>query len=237
MREMGQVVREMRIVCFGDSVTRGITFLKGRLRIVKESYPAILQQLIGEGNGEVLNKGVFNDNSTLMVERLESDVIEQQPDFVLVEVGGNDCNFDWAEVAKRPDEDHEPIVLLNDYLNNLRQIVENVTNAGITPILMTVLPLDPVRYYAQIMLLHGKNIAHWIATCGGIEHWHGNYNRQLRNLMKEMNVLSIDLRSRFKQAGNLDDLLSDDGIHPSRAGYKAMAEIIRDELGNLGIIR
>ncbi len=233
---MGQAVKEMRIVCFGDSVTRGITFLKGRLRIIKENYPAMLQQLLGESNGEVLNKGVFNDNSTLMIERLDTDVIEPHPDYVLVEVGGNDCNFDWAEVAKRPDEGHEPIVSLNDYLINLRRIVENLKSAGITPILMTVLPLDPVRYYAQIMLLHGKNIAHWIATCGGIEHWHGNYNRQLRSLIKEMNVSSIDLRSRFKQAGDLADLLSDDGIHPSKTGYLAMANIIQDALGDMGII-
>ena len=33
---------------------------------------------------------------------LRKDVISENPDIVLIEVGGNDCNFNWDEVAKHP---------------------------------------------------------------------------------------------------------------------------------------
>ena len=31
-----------------------------------------------------------------------------EPDVVLIEYGGNDCDFNWDEVAKNPEADHQP---------------------------------------------------------------------------------------------------------------------------------
>ncbi|MDO7485687.1 hypothetical protein Q5O89_07035 [Peribacillus frigoritolerans] len=42
---------------------------------------------------EVLNKGVFNDNSDLLVSRIEKDVMSEYPDIVLIEVGGNETSI------------------------------------------------------------------------------------------------------------------------------------------------
>lgn len=224
----------MRIVCFGDSVTRGITFLKGRLRIVKAVYPVLLEQALYDRRAvEVINKGVFNDNSTLLVNRLNTDVLALAPDYVLVEIGGNDCNFKWDEVAQRPEDEHVPIVPLDTYMENVRLIVQRIRESGAIPILMTLLPLDPVRYYAQLAAVHGKDIAHWIARCGGIEHWHGLYNRWLKQLVDELGVKAIDLRTAFKSAGDLADLLSDDGVHPSASGYQVIAQAVADTFHTL----
>lgn len=220
----------MKIVCFGDSVTRGISFMNGRLRIVKANYPSLLQGALKSLGIDVLNKGVFNDNSDLLVHRLEDDVLSEQPDYVLIEIGGNDCNFRWDEVALRPDDEHEPIVPLERYLQNLRTLVERVQKNNSVPVLMNLLPLDPVRYYQQVAATYGKAVAHWIAHCGGIEHWHGMYNRSLCQLIGRLDVLTIDLRTAFKKAADLAVLLSDDGIHPTEAGYKVMSEAIQSSL-------
>ncbi|QSO48284.1 SGNH/GDSL hydrolase family protein [Alicyclobacillus mengziensis] len=217
----------MRIICFGDSVTRGISYIRGRLRIQKENYPALLQTAFAvDDDVEVVNKGVFNDNSDLLVLRMEDDVVAARPDYVLIEIGGNDCNFRWGEVASAKDEEHEPIVPLDRYLVNLQKMVERMRQEGATPILMNLLPLDPVRYYNHIYQQHGSNVAHWIACCGGIEHWHGLYNRALVQLVSRLNVLTIDVRTAFKQAADFSVLLSDDGIHPTVAGYRVMAKTV-----------
>ncbi|MBM7646168.1 lysophospholipase L1-like esterase [Scopulibacillus daqui] len=222
----------MKIVCFGDSVTRGVSYIRGRLRIIKETYPSILQEYLGDQN-EVLNKGVFNDNSDLLVKRLDKDVLSQKPDAVLIQIGGNDCNFHWDEVAKRPDDEHEPIVPLNRYLNNIKVMIDQIKEMGAVPILSTLLPLDPKRYYEHISRMNNKSIAHWIAACGGIEHWHGMYNRALKKIIKSNHVLSIDIRTAFKESNDLSVLLSDDGIHPSPEGYSVMAGIIKQGLRGL----
>lgn len=224
----------MRIVCFGDSVTRGVTFAEGRMRILKDNYPALLQKELKPFDVEVTNKGVFNDNSDLLVKRLASDVLALHPDCVLIEVGGNDCNFRWDEVAKRPDEEHDPVVPLTRYLSNVTKLILGIQKAGALPILMNLLPLDPVRYYNQIANTYSHVISHWIARCGGIEHWHGMYNRSLKRIIRMTDVLTIDVRTSFKKADNLLNLLSDDGIHPSRSGYRVLgatvAEFLKDRV-------
>ena len=142
----------MKIICFGDSLTRGVTYIKGRLRIVKKNYPVILQKLIGQKETDsiqsvqIVNKGVFNDNSNHLLERLEKDVLMEKPSIVLIGIGGNDCNFRWAEVAEAPLDTHTAAVPLNLYMDNIKTIISRVKEEGITPILLTLPPLDPVRY-------------------------------------------------------------------------------------------
>lgn len=226
----------MKIICFGDSITRGISYLHGRFRIQKDNYPALLQQWITKirPDIQVFNKGVFNDNSHLLILRLEKDVLSLKPDLVLIEIGGNDCNFRWEEVAQQPHKVHEPIVPLDQYLQNIKNMVQRIKKAGALPILLSLLPLEPARYYRYLAECYGETIAHWIAMCGGIEHWHSMYNRSLKQLIRRLSLFSIDIRSDFKQQGDLSQLLSDDGIHPSPLGYRAMAQSIWKGLKDLG---
>lgn len=227
----------MKIVCFGDSLTRGVTFVKGRLKILKNNYPKILQELFLSNNkGEsdediqIMNKGVFNDNSDLLITRLDRDVIQEKPDYVIIEIGGNDCDFAWKEVAENPTDKHEATVPVERYINNLKSIIIKVKDAGITPILSTLPPLDPVRYYERITESFSSQVSDWICKVGGIEHWHSSYNRALKNMAEELDIISIDVRSAIKWAGDFKDLISDDGIHLTENGYKVFAEEIYQKL-------
>jgi lysophospholipase L1-like esterase len=221
----------MYISCFGDSITRGVSYAKGRLRIIKQNYPSFLQQLFHTTPEIIIqNKGVFNDNSNLLIQRLEKDILQEKPDLVLICIGGNDCNFKWDEVACAPDEKHIPIVPIESYIKNVKTIVSKIRDKGIAPILVTLPPLDPTRYYRFISNTHGNAISHWISLVGGIEHWHGLYNRSLNALIQQMNVMSIDVRSALKKAGDLKGLISDDGIHPTPEGYSVISQKIHSDL-------
>jgi isoamyl acetate esterase len=217
----------MKIVCFGDSVTRGISYVNGRLRIVKENYPMLLQKLLSHvPQLDVINKGVFNDNSDLLLQRLEQDVLRQQPDYVLIGVGGNDCNFRWDEVAAAPVDSHAPIVELDRYLQNIRQMAASIQSSGALPIFLSLVPLDPVRYYKFLTEMHGTAISHWIAVCGGIEYWHAQYSKSLKSLLASLDLPCIDVRAAFTKLPTLATLISDDGIHPTVEGYHLMSETI-----------
>ena len=226
----------MKIICFGDSLTRGVTYIKGRLRIVKKNYPAILQELFGQKETDsiqsvqIVNKGVFNDNSNHLLERLEKDVLMEKPSIVLIGIGGNDCNFRWDEVAEAPLDTHTATVPLNLYMDNVKTIVSRVKGEGITPILLTLPPLDPVRYYEYTAKLYSSKISEWICKVGGIEHWHGLYNRALKKTAEEIGVRLIDTRTAMKKAGEFSDLISDDGIHPTESGYRVIAQEVYESL-------
>lgn len=224
----------MKILCFGDSLTRGVSFINGRLKILKNNYPKLLQELFNHHSDReehlVINKGVFNDNSDLLLKRLDRDVIAERPHYVVIEVGGNDCNFPWAKVAAEPHSKHEATVPLERYTENLKKMVRKVQGQGITPILATLPPLDPVRYYRRIMDHVNPHVSDLICKVGGIEHWHSQYNRALKRVAAELDVWVVDVRSAIKRAGDLKDLISDDGIHLTEKGYEVFAQEIYKNL-------
>ena len=70
-----------KIVAFGDSLTAGYG-AGGE----QNSYPAVLAQLSGK---TVINLGLSGDTAVAAPSRL-SQVLEENPDMVLIEFGGND---------------------------------------------------------------------------------------------------------------------------------------------------
>lgn len=70
-----------RIVCFGDSLTRGYGATRGM------DYPARLEEMTGI---EIINSGVSGNTTAGGLARLEKDVLAFEPDVVLITLGGND---------------------------------------------------------------------------------------------------------------------------------------------------
>ena len=70
-----------RVVCFGDSLTRGVGAGKGN------DYPSRLVEMTGL---DVINVGVSGDTTAAALARLEDDVLDYEPDVVLITLGGND---------------------------------------------------------------------------------------------------------------------------------------------------
>ncbi|WAH36237.1 SGNH/GDSL hydrolase family protein [Alicyclobacillus dauci] len=229
----------MRIVCAGDSLTRGVSFIRGRLRIVRDNYPNLLQtrlQTAAYDGVEVKNCGAFNDNSGSLLNRLQKDVFAEHPDIVLIEIGANDCDFRWNEVAEAPDVEHVPYVPLDRYVSNLKHIVKGVHSIGAKPIVLTLLPLDPVRYYHHLSVRFGKQIAHWIARCGGIEYWHNQYDKALRGCLDDLHIDRIDVRAHDGQVATWRTMLSDDGIHLTSTGYQYLSRMVFSALEDLGVL-
>jgi acyl-CoA thioesterase-1 len=94
------------IICFGDSITFGYGANPG------EDYPAILSQMV---KFPVINAGVDGDTSFEALERLEKDVLDQNPRLVIVEFCGNDF------LKKIPKE---------DTVKNLAVIIERIQQKG-----------------------------------------------------------------------------------------------------------
>ncbi|MCD7034248.1 GDSL-type esterase/lipase family protein [Metabacillus sp. GX 13764] len=212
----------MKILCIGDSLTRGVTFVKGRLRITKKNYPYYLQDFLQDSDAAVINKGVFNDHSGSLMKRLQKDALEEQPDYAIIEIGGNDCGFSWKEVVENPEGKHEAIVPIDRCLENVESMISALKEGGIVPIVMTLPPLDPVRYYQFLLNQFGSSISHLICSKGGADYWHGMYNRSLAGLAHEMKTDVIDVRAAFLQEENYSKFISDDGIHLTSDGYRIM---------------
>ncbi len=73
--------RESTLVCFGDSLTAGIGAKDGR------GYPDYLKNYI---DIEIINSGVPGDTTSQARKRFERDVMDYDPDIVIIELGAND---------------------------------------------------------------------------------------------------------------------------------------------------
>ena len=73
------------LVCFGDSLTAGLGVEPD------EAYPAVLQQRLDQAgfNYRVVNAGISGNTTKDGLNRL-AEVLEQHPQVVVVEFGGND---------------------------------------------------------------------------------------------------------------------------------------------------
>lgn len=94
------------IICFGDSITFGYGASNG------EDYPAYLKKLTSI---PVINAGVDGDTSFSALERLQNDVLANDPRLVIVEFCGNDF------IKKIPQE---------DTLKNLSKIIQRIQEKG-----------------------------------------------------------------------------------------------------------
>lgn len=99
------------IICFGDSLTYGTGAPRDK------SYPAQLSDMIGH---PTINAGVPGDTTSMALERLQEDVLDQSPRIVLITLGGNDLkNGVHKDVAFR----------------NLKTIIEAIQAEGAVVIL------------------------------------------------------------------------------------------------------
>ncbi|MBU4480609.1 arylesterase [Patescibacteria group bacterium] len=94
------------IICFGDSLTAGQGAKPG------EDYPAVLAKLLGQ---PVINAGISGNTTRQALERLETDILNKDPQLVIVQFGANDF---FRKIPR------------NETRDNLDQIVLKIQEKG-----------------------------------------------------------------------------------------------------------
>jgi Lysophospholipase L1 and related esterases len=228
------VKEKYNITLLGDSISKGVIYDedKDRYVIIKNSFCNIVGEKL---KGVVYNAGKFGSTIIKGSKRLYEDLTKTTPDIVIIEFGGNDCDFNWEEVANSPYTSHEPNTNLDVFESTLKNIIENLNTKKIVPVLMTLPPLDPEKYYKWISKksdTYAKNILTWLGCVNKIYSWHESYNTAIIKLAKETKTNLIDVRSSFLNTDNYTVYLCKDGIHPNERGHKIIADKILTYIEN-----
>jgi len=162
---------------------------------------------------------------------LENDF---KPDFALIELGGNDCDFNWNEVAQNPDGDHEPKTPVSEYEKTIKQMIVTLREKGIEPVLTNLHPIDPVKYLDWITKdgTSKEAILKWLKDVFKIYRFQELYSLTINKISQQLNVRLIDIRKAFLKAGNLMELLCQDGIHPNEKGHEIMASCLTEYISD-----
>lgn len=186
----------IKVACIGDSITWGFTLLNPW----RQSYPALLQEMLGPGY-EVRNFGYndasarFDADTPYVSKRVYRESLGWNPDIVILMLGTNDTKVrNW-----------DPAVFRRDY----KRIIESYRNLPSSPRVILVAPI-------RIFPIMGRPLL-------GVypETMEQGVRPAIREIASETGLELIDLQDLFT-----DNSYCRDGVHPQRAGARMLAEAI-----------
>jgi lysophospholipase L1-like esterase len=209
---------------FGDSIFKGIQLdaitkrygVKNCIDFVKIG----IKHSVSIDNFSMFGCTVTKGNAMLQ-KRLEKRIFN----ICVLEYGGNDCDFNWKEISERPYDKHLPNTPLDVFVNTYRKMIHALTEKGIEPIIATLPPLEPQRFFDWFCKdLNKENILKWLGTVNTIYRFQEMYSRAVEHIANETNTLLIDIRGAFLNNFRVDNLLCEDGTHPNSEGQKIITE-------------
>lgn len=218
----------LKIGVWGDSILKGVVLdeIGGRYRLIQNGAVNAFAQLF---HLEVKNYSHFGSTAQkggVLLDRLLHDGFDA--DMVLLEFGGNDCDYDWAEVSRDPHGDHQPHTCLEDFTAAMRKMIQALIEKGIQPVLMTLPPLDATRFFAWITKPKNVDPDRVLTFLGEKEHIYRHqerYSRAIEELAFENRLQIVDVRDAFLKLRNLGDYLCADGMHPNEKGQQIIKEV------------
>jgi lysophospholipase L1-like esterase len=186
----------IRVACIGDSITWGFTLLNPW----KQSYPALLQEMLGDGY-EVRNFGYndasarFDADTPYVKKRVYRESLEWNPDIVLLMLGTNDTKTrNW-----------DPDIFRRDY----RKIVDSYLDLPSRPRVILIAPIRIFHILGRPLLgVHPETMEEGVRPA-------------IRETADEMGLPMVDLQNLFT-----DTQYCRDGVHPQRTGARMLAETI-----------
>ena len=218
-------------VCiFGDSVARGVVFdaVRNRYSLLKESFANIMEK---QQHISIFNFAKFGCTISMGSEIMKRHETELKNfDYTVLEFGGNDCDYNWAEVSENPADHHICNTPIRDFREKYVELVKSVIQNGGRPVLLNLPPIDPKRYFQWISKgLNAKNIMTFLGEVDAIYRWQEMYSKAIEEVAEEKNIPLIDIRSGFLNNHNFSDFLCEDGIHPNDKGHLLISTAIREK--------
>lgn len=227
-------------IAFGDSIIKGVILDRNanggpHYSAIEDNFAEQCGKRLGV---EIDNYGRFGCTVTVG-EKILNRHLDQivRSDYTFLEYGGNDCDFNWAEIGKDPDASHNPNTDLRTFSLTYKALIDKVRNLGSKPLMFSLIPLVSDRYYAHVtrdMEETGKrNVLKWLGgDTEGINNWHEIYNLQIFKLGIALDVPVIDITTPFLSRKTFSDYMCGDGIHPNEKGHRLIADTVCDLFQN-----
>lgn len=224
-----------QITALGDSIIRGV--IPSSHKESKGSHYSILDESFSSRCGSMLgidirNHGRFGNTVRNCLRDLErrKDLITSS-DFVVLELGGNDCDHRWEEIAANPKGIHHPITPLEDFATHYHRLIEGIRGLGSRPIILSLPPIISDLYFEAFtngMDSQQKgNIMEWLGgSTDSISRWHEMYNVRLFKMARRLSTPIIDITTPFLEIVDIRNYFCSDGIHPNQRGHRLIAETI-----------
>lgn len=223
-----------KINIWGDSVLKGVIFdeIRNKYTTLEDDSASLVSKDLGL---EIKNNARFGLTAP-KAEKLLLSALEKGVDCqtAIIELGGNDSDFNWVNVAENPDMEHQPNTTLEAFKSSITNMVEALRKHNIVPVLVNLPPIDAEKYFTWITRsgLDKDKILKWLGDVQRIYRYHECYSLAVTKLARTLNCHFIDIRSAFLLEVNYTRYLCIDGIHPNSEGHKLMNKVFNDYYEN-----
>ncbi|MDR1531574.1 MAG: SGNH/GDSL hydrolase family protein [Clostridiales bacterium] len=212
-----QIIRKIEV--FGDSILKGVQ-LNRQQRYCVDNH--IDTDLLSRRFGlKITNRSKMGCTVIKGAEHIER-FLRGEPDCraIVMDFGGNDCDFNWEKIAADPDGDYEPHTPLALFEDTYHRLIEKLKLCGIVPILTNLPPLEPQQFFDWFCRnLNKANVLKWMGgSITTIYRFQESYSRAVERIARSAAAPLADLRGAFLCHRRIDGYLCEDGIHPNTDG-------------------
>jgi lysophospholipase L1-like esterase len=178
-----------RIVLFGDSRIQGWMYV-----------PSLR-------NYEIINRGVGGETTARALLRLKHDVLDLDPDIVVIQIGVNDLKA----IGVFPSQESQ---IIDQCQANLQKMIDTICAAGIHPVVLTIFPTGNVSFFRRPIWSERINVA-----ISKINEW-------IRTLhSSEVAVVDCDLVLKDMQGVRKEFFT--DWLHLNENGYRFLNDVVQ----------
>jgi len=220
------------VTVFGDSVSKGVILdeKSKRYKFEKGINWKLLEQKL---NIKIDNRSKMGATITYGYKKLKQ-YLDQKPlvDTIVLLYGGNDCDYNWKEVASKKSYQYQPKTPIKQFKHTLIEMIKLIKSKGIKPIVLTLPSIDAKKYYQWISRLNINmdNIDYFLGDVNHIYRHHELYNITVLEVANQLQIDHIDIRKVFLSNNQTDLMICDDGIHPTMYAEKLIVEHIIDQV-------
>lgn len=218
------------IMVLGDSISKGVVYNEDKKRYI------FLKEGFIKGISNLLHVPVYNFSRFGCTLLAGMDILAEKfnkinPDIVLIEFGGNDCDFNWDAIANEPGANHLPQTTLEKFEQTLRGLISFLRERRKTPVIMNLPPLNDKAYFKWLTHENperAEKILSWLKTCSQIYWWQEQYSCLIERICKATSTRLINVRSAFLKTEDYTSYICKDGIHPNEKGQLLIKEVLHE---------
>lgn len=222
----------LNVTVFGDSIGKGVFTDGGKIEVLKDNAVSLFERWRGikvdnkSGYGQSLKrlceKGV--------IDRYISELDKTAENVAVIELGGNDADFDWKQVALTPREKHFPKTRVEEFSLLYADVLKKFIAVGVRPVVCTIVPISSGRYFDNVItkLCDGEKVLEFFNGDVNTIHRHQEmFNNEILKNSYRVGVDVIDLRKQFLDTNEFESLICRDGIHPNACGQARIFDAVK----------
>lgn len=224
-----------KITLFGDSIGRGIVTDNGKLELIKESAVGLFESGYGIkiDNRSAYGQSLKKIYQRGLIDRYIQTLDLSQKNVAVLELGGNDADFDWKTVGLHPEMEHDANTPVKEFARIYGEILQKLKRANVEVIVCTIVPIDSKRFFNRVIggLTDKSRVLDFFNGDFNTIHRHQEmFNNEILKVAYGYGAKVIDLRQKFLSTNTFESFMCQDGIHPNGDGHAQIFSAVNEFL-------